>query len=97
MYILVYNLGGGFEYFFMFTPKPWGNDPILTYAYFSNGCFNHHLAPLRKHDSIPKMICNKSVGWEFFQPTSAVALNSSLGPRFSEGTGGTFKATASEG
>ena len=31
------NLGGGFKYFLMFTPDPWGNDPILTFAYFSNG------------------------------------------------------------
>ncbi len=29
-------LGGGFNFFFMFTPENWGNDPILT-IFFSNG------------------------------------------------------------
>ena len=31
-------LGGGFKPFFIFTPDPWGNDPIWR-AFFSNGLF----------------------------------------------------------
>ena len=30
------KLGGGFKYLLL-SPKNWGNDPILTCAYFSDG------------------------------------------------------------
>ena len=35
------NLGGGFEYFFMFIPI-WEDEPILTFFFFQMGWFNHH-------------------------------------------------------
>ena len=37
------KLGGGFKYFLNFTPKPWGNDPILTRIFLKRGWFNHQL------------------------------------------------------
>ena len=30
-------LGGGFNYFLIFTPENWGNDPILTIIFFEMG------------------------------------------------------------
>ncbi len=38
----VLNLGGGNSNIFYFYPDPWGNDPILTCAYFSNGLVKNH-------------------------------------------------------
>ena len=50
-------IGGGWKHFF--SPPAWGNDPILTFAYFSNGLVKNHqlqiMTPQRSHcnDSIP--------------------------------------------
>ena len=35
------------QFFFMFIPDPWGNDPILTHI-FQMGWFNHQLAKVSR-------------------------------------------------
>ena len=47
------KLGGeNFNHFWNFHPNPWGDDPILTCAYFSNGLkLNHQLENL-----VPQMV-----------------------------------------
>ena len=34
--IYIYQLGGGFQIFFLFTPSPWGDESNVTCAYFSD-------------------------------------------------------------
>ena len=50
-----WNLGGGFKYLFIFTPDPWGNDPIWR-AYFFKGVETTNQDLLRKTWS-QKRIC----------------------------------------